>query len=76
MGAEQEWGAAGAYGSATSSAEPHRPVEQGIDLLDTHLDCDELGAALDDKPCIEAVAFVHLEREPAEIAETFLSHEE
>ena len=51
-----------------------RAVEQRVDLLDAGLDCDELGAALDDEPRIETVALVHLEREPAEVAQPLLAN--
>ena len=51
-----------------------RPVEQRVDLLDACLDRDELGAALDDEPRVEPVALVHLERKPAEVAQSLFAH--
>ena len=54
-----------------------RPARMRVDLGDTRLDRDELGAALDDERLVEVVAPVHLEREAAEVAEAVLAqHEE
>ena len=38
-------------------------VEERVDLLHARVDRDELGAALDHEPGVEAIALVHLEGE-------------
>ena len=50
------------------------PSSRASISLHPRLDCHELRAALDDQTCVEAVALVHLEREPAEVAQPLLAH--
>jgi hypothetical protein len=44
--------------------------------VDARLEPDQLGAALQDEILAEPVAAVHLEREAAQIAKSFLAHAE
>ena len=72
--ADQERRAAGA--DRPLSAPEAGAADERVDLRDAGLDRDELGAALDDEPFVELVAAVHLERQPAEVAEPLLAQEE
>ncbi len=42
--------------------------------MDAGFDGDQFCAALDDKARVEAITLVHLERQPAEVAETLLAY--
>ena len=42
--------------------------------MDSRLERDQVGAALDEQVLAEAVAAVHLEREPAEVAQALLAN--
>ena len=48
-------------------------AEQRVELVDARLEPDQVGAALEQQVLAEAVAPVHLEREPAEIAQLLLT---
>ena len=74
MRSEEDRRAADADGAATASPDERASVEERVDLLHACLDRDELGAALDDEPGVEPVALVHLEREPAEVAQSLFAH--
>jgi hypothetical protein len=76
MGSEKEWRSADADRSAASGSEAHGAVEKRVDLLHTSFDSDELRAAFDHEPRVEAVALVHLEREAAEVAQALFANEE
>jgi len=66
---------------AADADRPLPPAQTGalqvrVDLGDAGLDRDELGASLDDERLVEVVATVHLERQPAEVAETVFPQEQ
>ena len=48
-------------------------AEQGVELVDPGLEPDQLGAALEQEVSAELIAPVHLEREPAEVAQLLLA---
>ena len=50
-----------------------RGAEQDVELVDARFEPDQLGAALEQQVLAEAVAPVHLEREPAEVAQLLLA---
>ena len=50
-----------------------RGAEQDVELVDARLEADQLRAALEQQILAEAVAPVHLEREPAEVAQLLLA---
>jgi len=75
-GAEQDRGAAEADRAAAARTQADRAVEEGIDFAHAGLDGDDLRTTLDEEIGVETVAFVHLEREAAEIAQPFLPYHE
>ena len=50
-----------------------RGAEEDVELVDARLEPDQLGAALEQQVLAEAVAPVHLQREPAQVAELLLA---
>src|SRR6188508_1216171 len=48
-------------------------AEQDVELVDARLEADQLGAALEQQVLTEAVAPVHLQRQPAEVAQLLLT---
>src|SRR5262249_2249049 len=68
-GADQHGRATRADGRA-AAAETACALQERLDLAHARLDGDELGAPLDDEDVVEMVAAGHLEREPAQPAET------
>jgi len=48
-------------------------AEEDVQLVDARFESDQLRAALEQEVFPEAVAPVHLEREPAEVAELLLA---
>ena len=71
----QQRGAAGAD-RATPATETSGSLQECVDLTHSGLDRDELGTPLDDERLVEVVAAIHLEREPAELAEPLLTEDE
>ena len=59
-----------------SAPQATRALEERVDLARARLDRDELGAALDDQRLVEVVTPVHLERQPAELAQPILAEEQ
>jgi hypothetical protein len=71
---EEDGSPADTDGSGSPTTNACSPVEQGIDLLYPCFDRHQFRATLDYQRGAEAVSLVHLEREPAEVAESLLPH--